>query len=639
MSQRKTLWDYFKKDEKGESGKCLLCSATLKISQRSTKGLTGHLKSKHCVNFKSSDVQEEEASTSKNPYPKRMIEDEKVVPKKKVRTIDSFFFKDNSMEKMVSRMIAKDNFTFNSFCTSVDLRYLFSKSGFQLPTSSNTIRSMVVNFSESVKADIMKEFTTLKKQNQKFSITFDEWTAQNNRRYLNVNLHMQAKHFNLGLNRIRGSCNAENCIDLVKKKLNSFGIELQKDIIAMTTDGASVMVKVGKLMPCYQQLCYAHGIQLAVIDILYKKNSISVEEQLTYNNSEDEDDTDGEEAINEDLTMVLNQPPAELANNYRDLIKKVRKAVKTFKNSPTKNDKYLQKYVLHEHGKQLNLILDCQTRWNSLFDMLERFYCLKLCIGKALIDISSEIRFSLEEWSEINNLILGLEPLKIGLEALCRRESNLFTAETTFRFMLDKLDQQSSVLSTDLAAALRERLKQRRNTNLTGLLIYLRNPQKYEQELKKLENTFPVPKKTGIRQEIKKLLTRVYEFEENDVLIDEQFIDDSLPISANISLKEELEIQLQKEKWVDNTQQNDNANIHSCNLEKILKMEMTTYENGGVRGKYLTMIYNFLMTISPTSVESERAFSAAGYICSPLRSRLGDDTLSSICFLRSHFSK
>lgn len=50
-----------------------------------------------------------------------------------------------------------------------------------------------------------------------------------------------------------------------------FDLDLQPDIIGMRTVGASVMVKVGKLESRYQQLCFAHDIQLAVVDILYKK--------------------------------------------------------------------------------------------------------------------------------------------------------------------------------------------------------------------------------------------------------------------------------------------------------------------------------------------------------------------------------
>lgn len=174
------------------------------------------------------------------------------------------------MEVMISRMTAKDGFSFNSFCKSSDLRYLFQKSGHKLPSSSNTIRSIVIQFSESVKANMINEIQKLQMQNQKFSLTFDEWTSRKNRRYLNINLHSDKQHRNLGLIRIQGSSSAEHCVNLVEEHLKIFNINIKDDIVAITTDDPNVMIKVGNLMPCFQQRCFAHGIQLAIIDILYK---------------------------------------------------------------------------------------------------------------------------------------------------------------------------------------------------------------------------------------------------------------------------------------------------------------------------------------------------------------------------------
>ncbi|CAH1991404.1 unnamed protein product [Acanthoscelides obtectus] len=59
-------------------------------------------------------------------------------------------------------------------------------------------------------------------------------------------------------------------------------------------------------------------------------------------------------------------------------------------------------------------------------------------------------------------------------------------------------------------------------------------------------------------------------------------------------------------------------------FEKILKKEMAYFESDGTRGEYVTLAYEYILTVQPTSLEAESAFSASGYICSSLRSRLGD---------------
>ena len=46
-------------------------------------------------------------------------------------------------------------------------------------------------------------------------------------------------------------------------------------------------------------------------------------------------------------------------------------------------------------------------------------------------------------------------------------------------------------------------------------------------------------------------------------------------------------------------------------LASKIQKEMTLYENGRRRGDYLERTYSYLMTIKPTSVESELAFSSA----------------------------
>ena len=72
-------------------------------------------------------------------------------------------------------------------------------------------------------------------------------------------------------------------------------------------------------------------------------------------------------------------------------------------------------------------------------------------------------------------------------------------------------------------------------------------------------------------------------------------------------------------------------------LLSAVKAEMAVFEVSDKRGRCLEAVYNYLLTVPPTSVEAERAFSAAGLICTKLRSRLDDDTVDTLCFLRAYY--
>ena len=69
----------------------------------------------------------------------------------------------------------------------------------------------------------------------------------------------------------------------------------------------------------------------------------------------------------------------------------------------------------------------------------------------------------------------------------------------------------------------------------------------------------------------------------------------------------------------------------------IIKTEIKQLFEQSCKGKFMTVLYESLLSIAPTSVESERAFSAAGLFCTKIRSALSDLTLNVLCFLRYYF--
>ena len=83
--------------------------------------------------------------------------------------------------------------------------------------------------------------------------------------------------------------------ELITKKLDSFGLNLDKDIVASVTDRASSMKKIGYDTKPEHQMCYNHAIHLCVIDVFFKKNNATLP-----NNNFVNEDGDTIEAVNHD---------------------------------------------------------------------------------------------------------------------------------------------------------------------------------------------------------------------------------------------------------------------------------------------------------------------------------------------------
>ncbi|CAG4939205.1 unnamed protein product [Parnassius apollo] len=108
---------------------------------------------------------------------------------------------------------------------------------------------------------------------------------------------------------------------LIQQHLSNFGLSLE-DIVAFTTDGASVMVKMGKNFDGHHQLCFAHGIQLAVLDVLYKsKNQSTPNPNPEQQDKELDYDSEGSEENYGGFDIEVPRiPKSEFL--YKDTIKK-----------------------------------------------------------------------------------------------------------------------------------------------------------------------------------------------------------------------------------------------------------------------------------------------------------------------------
>ena len=125
-------------------------------------------------------------------------------------------------------------------------------------------------------------------------------------------------------------------------KLDEFGENFEKDIVAITTDGCAIMKKFGRSIASLHQLCYAHG--LVIQDIFYQKHNEDIEIFSDGSGTDDEDNTttlddDSDDDFSDGLDI---SGPADSGNalplnvNIIDTVKKVRRVVKIFKCSPLK---------------------------------------------------------------------------------------------------------------------------------------------------------------------------------------------------------------------------------------------------------------------------------------------------------------
>ena len=178
--------------------------------------------------------------------------------------------------------------------------------------------------------------------------------------------------------------------------------------------------------------------------------------------------------------IVLNTPEQEnsieLCDDINYTVAKIRGIVKQFKRSPLKNET-LQKYVRETHPIGLNLILDCKTRWSSLLDMISRIIQLKLPVQKALLDLGESVDLSDHDFIKIELIAKALMPIKIAVEALCRRDTNLITAEATIKFLLNELSISASYFNNQILEAIDKRIIQERYIDASVVIQHLHNPQ------------------------------------------------------------------------------------------------------------------------------------------------------------------
>ena len=553
MSNKKQsgVWKYFKHGKEKDTVICEICSSLMSCKQSSTSALKRHLATKHRI-----DITE---PANEEPQPKKM------------KTMESFM-KRTTLEEIVAKMAAIDGISIRAITKSEEIRMGISSRGFKLPKSESAVMELVHNFAKSKKQEIIQEIESEVSGGLKFSITLDEWTSFATRRYLNINLHKtNSSVINLGLVRILGSCNAEKMVDIVENHLKSFKISYEHDIVAATGDGASVMTAFGRRSAALYQICLGHGLHLGVFHTLYKK--IDNSEENNIENSENQEDDDFEDA-HEHEDSIFQFGSDRISKN----IDRVRQIVKFFKFSAIRRDLLSSKVKARfNSGEQLSL--DCQTRWNSLLFMLEKFLKLYEVVVEALNELGAENLLQSINVQMLKTLVDCLKPVEVAMNAISESGATLRTADIAIDFMMTKLRAQSNDIGVSLLENLTKYMDRRLDTKLIELQKALHQPD-------------IIPSKVALEFGIS-LLKRL--FPQIEIQDEEETNTETQTVPA-LTLDEELRQLLEADK--------PSEKQSPENFSK-LKQEFSLFRSTGKRTHNIQCLFNAINTIKPTSIEAE----------------------------------
>jgi len=588
-----SVWEFATKrknpNTKEIEAQCGRCNKIIKCSRNSTTTLKNHFK------LHSIDIDKSAADTSK----------EELSNEKSAKPITDFL-KRKCLKEIITDL-ATDGISIKAITRNTYIRQSVSCDGFKLPATERDVMKLVHDDYDEKKSRTVTNIKDKIDNGVKFSMTVDEYTTIRGRRFFGVNIQSSDDKTTIktGLVRILGSCSAYDMIEVMKQHLSEFGINMDKDIVGSTQDGAAVNKKYIQLVEFIGRFCLNHGLHLGVCDTLYKKKDDDCETlNLDSDDIEESDDF-------EDLIGFVDDGGIEVAVDYHELLKNSRKLVKFIKNSTVRNNVFLTK-VKEEFGHEIELHLDVKTRWNSIPTMLEPLIKTEVAIRETLIEFNALHLADSVDFIALQSLLNAMQPIKLAVERLSREDATLVSAEIILDFMFNKLSEIKSEVSDKLFENLKIRIEERMNMNVMSLLKSLKDPS-------------VTPSKATLTF-AGNLVSRLFGVnDENEVIQLPQII----PENANLSLQDELNMLLQKEE----------STILIGSDFKWLKSESTLFKNTGQRTENLQKLYNAIQSIKPTSNDVERVFSVCTNFCTKIRSRLSDKSLKTLVFLKFYYKK
>ena len=239
-----------------------------------------------------------------------------------------------------------------------------------------------------------------------------------------------------------------------------------------------------------------------------------------------------------------------------------------------------------------------------------------LSLGKDSNDTYTECHLNI-----LKEIVMILEPVKVGVNELSKQGTNLLMAEATLIYIFHQLKSINSPLSLEFQKSLKTRIDQRRNKDLVSVLMLL-----HHGVYPKANDYFSYSSKASIKATATSLMNRLYPCDITEV---ENSEDDSEDVEEEneYSMLQKCIASFTKTQTASTTGQH-------LSIDKEFKL---LEANNGKRTERLEKLYQALLTVKPTSTASERVFSVAGIFITKLRNRMSSSTLNALVFLKYYF--
>ncbi|KAK3890989.1 hypothetical protein Pcinc_005154 [Petrolisthes cinctipes] len=507
--------------------------------------------------------------------------------------------KKKQLDDLVVKMIVKDlqplsiveEEGFRELVTALDSRYT-------LPSRRELVRTHLPHLYQQERQRLHEELGSA----SYIALTTDIWTSRQTKGYITITAHYISPEWSLKscvleTARMKKEHTAENIANYIRRVCEEWDI-FHKVCCIVTDNGANIVAAVTKCLQVKHVPCFAHTLNLVV--------------QSAMKNSEE----------------------------VRHVREKVRAIVTFFHHSVKASDKLAE--VQEEKGfHKKKLITDVDTRWNSVYYMLERFedqyevITTTLCLlGKHQMCLSSD------ELDTVKNAVQIQEPFE---EATREMSSEKFTTLSKIIPLIRAL-QDCAVSRKAKKFSLCDELQKQFAKKFTGM-----------------EANFHIAAGTLLDPRFKKVsfadIGNSKRIEERLINIMKAAIDDQETQLTSSTAETRQETQTQERKktlWkvfdekVERTVkvgQSYSAGLH-IDMRRYLEEPliprgdpMTWWKDHSPLFPKLAEQAKKFLCIPATSVPSERLFSKAGELVSQRRNCLGDENINTNLFLNKKLGK